>query len=38
LVGATKEPWFDMKGTELIQFMAAKKDEIYNTVKEVLAI
>ena len=38
LVGATKEPWFDMKGTELIQFMAAKKEEICNTVKEALAI
>jgi len=37
LVGATKEPWFNMKGQELIQFMADKKEEICNTVKEALA-
>ena len=36
LVGATKEPWFDMKGEELIQFMINKKKEIYNIVKETL--
>tara|TARA_R110002110_G_scaffold152056_1_gene344639 strand:+ start:108 stop:956 length:849 start_codon:yes stop_codon:yes gene_type:complete len=38
LVGATKEPWFDMKGEALIQFMIHKKKEIYNLVKETLSI
>ena len=36
LVGATKEPWFDLKGDELIQFMINKKSEICNTVEEAL--
>jgi hypothetical protein len=36
LVGATKEPWFNLKGDELIQFMINKKSEICNTVEEAL--
>jgi len=35
LVGASKEPWFDLRGKELIEKMRDKRKEILNTVMEV---
>lgn len=35
LVGASKEPWFELKGKELIQKMRDKRKEILNTVMEI---
>ena len=35
-VGATKEPWFHMKGEELIEVMRKKREEILQTVKEII--
>ena len=32
LVGARSEPWFTLKGSELIDCMTAKRDEIVNTI------
>jgi len=34
LVGATKEPWFKLKGPELIDYMVQKRAEILNKIKE----
>jgi len=33
LVGATKEPWFSLKGKELVNFMRQKKQEIVDLVE-----
>tara|TARA_B100001250_G_scaffold401497_1_gene413441 strand:- start:3557 stop:4408 length:852 start_codon:yes stop_codon:yes gene_type:complete len=35
-VGATKEPWFNLKGEELIKVMRDKRQEIPQIVKEIL--
>ena len=35
-VGATKEPWFELKGEELIDVMRSKRREIPQVVKDVL--
>jgi len=36
LVGATKEDWFKLKGTELIELMIEKREQIPNLIEEVL--
>ena len=36
-VGATKEPWFELKGEELIDVMRSKRAEIPQVVKDVLS-
>ena len=35
-VGATKEPWFHLKGEELIEVMRRKREEIPALVKEII--
>ena len=35
MVGATKEPWFSLKGKELIRFMRNKKQEIVELVENI---
>ena len=35
-VGATKEPWFHLKGEELIEVMRKKREEIPQIVKEII--
>ena len=35
-VGATKEPWFSLKGEELIDLMRKKRKEIPEIVKEIM--
>ena len=34
-VGATKEPWFHLKGEELIEVMRKKREEIPQIVREI---
>ena len=36
-VGASQEPWFNLKGEELIGKMIGKREEITNTIIEVLS-
>jgi len=35
-IGATKEPWFSLKGEELINLMRKKREEIPQIVKEIM--
>ena len=35
-IGASYEPWFSLKGEELIDFMLNKRTEILNKIKDVL--
>ena len=34
MVGATSEPWFKLKGDELIDFMIRKRSEIFSLIKD----
>ena len=34
LIGATKEPWFELKGTDLIKIIRKKRKEIPHMVVE----
>ena len=35
-IGATKEPWFEIKGAPLIEFMRNKRKEIVDIVENIL--
>jgi hypothetical protein len=35
-IGATKEPWFALKGEELIDLMRKKREDIPRIVKEIM--
>ena len=37
MIGATREPWYELKGIELVEFMRAKRGAIKRAVIERLA-
>ena len=36
LIGATSEPWFNLKGEELIDFMIRKREEIFSVIDDIV--